>query len=541
MRMPPGVSESSWRAALKAFQEAVGSQWVFTGDEDVALYKDAYSPFYGEPEELLASAAVAPVNVEEVQKVVRVANRYRIPIYPISTGKNLGYGGSAPNLSGSVVLDLKRMNKIIEVDEARAYALVEPGVSYFDLYRYITEKGLKLWIDCPDPGWGSPIGNALDHGVGYTTNHFRNHFDSHCGMEVVLANGELVRTGMGALPGAQTWQQYKFGVGPWVDGIFSQSNFGVVTKMGFWLMPAPDAYLSGTVTVPRFNDLHRLVDIVNYLENIGITNGMPGFGSPLFFRGGFLGGGKPDPGLTALFEKGEPSPQEVDDYAHRQGSAVWSCSLGFYGGENTNAANWEYCKQKLAEIPGVEFASGDHYKLPLAPEQQTMFDLPRFGTPSLQRFVIGARSPINPDPTNGHLWFSPLIPRSGQAILDINRVLRPHFKELGMRGAALYILPAGYFERSFIFTFGFPITHDVETNKRMRETFKTVAGLCAARGWGEYRAPPAFQRLIVDTYSYNNHALRKLHETLKDAIDPNGILAAGRYGIWPKHLRKDEA
>jgi len=542
MRIPPGVSQSSWAEALKGFQEAVGSQWVFTSDEDVALYKDAYSPFYAEADELVASAGVAPASAEEVQKVVRVANRYRIPIYPISTGKNLGYGGSAPNLSGSVVLDLKRMNKVIEVDEARAYALVEPGVSYFDLYRYIQEKGLKLWIDCPDPGWGSPIGNSLDHGVGYTTNHFRNHFDSHCGMEVVLANGEIVRTGMGALPGAQTWQQYKFGVGPWVDGIFSQSNFGVVTKMGFWLMPAPEAYLSGTVTVPRFDDLHRLVDVVNYLENLGVTNGMPGFGSPLFFRGGFFGPRKPDPAVVALFAKGEPSPPEVDEYAHRQGTGVWSATLGFYGGEITNAANWEYCKQKFADIPGVQFAQGDHYKLPLTPDQQTMFDLPRFGTPSLQRFVIGARSATNPNPTNGHIWFSPIIPRSGQAILDINRVLRPHFDELGMRGAATaFMLPAGYFERSFIFTFGFPISHDPQANKRMRETFHTVAKLCAAQGWGEYRAPPAFQQLIVDTYSYNNHALRKLHETLKDAIDPNGILAAGRYGIWPKHLRNGQA
>jgi (+)-pinoresinol hydroxylase len=541
MRMPPGVSQSSWHDALRAFQDAVGSQWVFTSDEDVALYKDAYSPFYGEADELVASAAVAPASVEEVQKVVRVANRYRIPIYPISTGKNLGYGGSAPNLSGSVVLDLKRMNKIIEVDEARAYALVEPGVSYFDLYRHIKEKGLKLWIDCPDPGWGSPVGNSLDHGVGYTANHFRNHFDSHCGMEVVLANGEIVRTGMGALPGAQTWQQYKFGFGPWVDGIFSQSNFGVVTKMGFWLLPAPDAYLSGTVTVPRFNDLHRLVEIVNYLENLGISNGMPQFGSPLFFRGGFLGGRKPDAAQAALFEKGEPTSEEVDNYAHRQGTGVWSCTLGFYGGETTNAANWEYCKQKFAEIPGAQFAPGDHYKFPLAPEQETMFDLPRFGTPSLQRFVIGARSAMNPDPTSGHIWFSPIIPRTGQAILEINRVLRPHFKDLGMRGADSYALPAGYFERSFIFTFGFPITHDEQANRRMRATFKTVAELCAAQGWGEYRAPPAFQKLIADTYSYNNHALRKLHETLKDAIDPNGILAAGRYGIWPKHLRKGES
>ena len=70
-------------------------------------------------------------------------------------------------LSGSVVLDLKRMNRILEVNERNAYVLVEPGVSYFDLYRYIQEKGLKLWVDVPDPGWGSPVGNALDRGGGY--------------------------------------------------------------------------------------------------------------------------------------------------------------------------------------------------------------------------------------------------------------------------------------------------------------------------------------------------------------------------------------
>ncbi len=227
MKVPPGVSPQDFSDALKQFEDIVGEDWVFTSDQDVAMYRDAYSPFYGEEDELVASAAVAPDNVEDVQKIVKVANTYKIPIYAISTGKNLGYGGSAPAYSGSVVLDLKRMNRILEVNEKSAYALVEPGVSYFDLYRYIQEKGLKLWVDVPDPGWGSPVGNSLDRGGGYLYKEYRNHFDSHCGMEIVLANGELLRTGMGAMPGAKTWQQYKSGFGPWIDGIFSQSNFGV--------------------------------------------------------------------------------------------------------------------------------------------------------------------------------------------------------------------------------------------------------------------------------------------------------------------------
>src|SRR5271167_894081 len=281
MKIPPGVSAGDFAEAIKQFEDAVGKEWVFTSDEDVALYRDAYSPFVGEPEERLASAAVAPESAEQVQKVVRVANQYKIPIYPVSTGKNLGYGGSAPVLSGSVVLDLKRMNRILEVNEENAYVLVEPGVSYFDLYRFIQEKGLKLWVDVPDPGWGSPVGNSLDRGGGYLMAQFRNHFDSHCGMEVVLANGEIIRTGMGAMPNAKTWQQYKTGYGPWVDGIFSQSNFGVVTKMGFWLMPEPDAYLSGTVMVPRHQDLIPLIDTINYLENAELFTGLPILFGPL--------------------------------------------------------------------------------------------------------------------------------------------------------------------------------------------------------------------------------------------------------------------
>src|SRR5690606_22715095 len=225
MALPPGVSDADFAAAIAAFKAAVGAEWVFTDEEDTALYKDAYSPLWMEEDEIAVSAAVAPHTAEEVQAVMKIANAHRIPMYPVSTGKNLGYGGSAPVLSGSVVLDLKRMNRILEVNERNAFVLVEPGVSYFDLYRHLQETGSRMWIDCPDPGWGSLIGNALDHGAGFTVTPYRDHFDAHCGMEVVLANGDLVRTGMGALPGAQTWQQYKYGYGPFLDGIFSQSNF----------------------------------------------------------------------------------------------------------------------------------------------------------------------------------------------------------------------------------------------------------------------------------------------------------------------------
>src|SRR5690349_18702968 len=105
--VPQGVSATDFAEALRQFEGAVGKDWVFTKDEDVDLYRDAYSPFWGEEEERRASAAVAPASVEQVQAVMRIANQYKVPMYPVSTGRNLGYGGSAPNHTGSVVLDLK--------------------------------------------------------------------------------------------------------------------------------------------------------------------------------------------------------------------------------------------------------------------------------------------------------------------------------------------------------------------------------------------------------------------------------------------------
>lgn len=543
MAVPPGVSERDFDRALREFENAVGEQWVFASDEDVDLYRDAYSIYKGDPEDRTAAAAVAPYTVEEVQAVVRTANRYRIPIYPISTGKNLGYGGSAPNLSGSVVLDLKRMNRILEISERNASVLVEPGVSYFDLYRYIQERGLKLWVDVPDPGWGSLIGNAVDHGGGYTQPQFRNHFDAHCGMEIVLPDGDLLRTGMGALPGSESWQQYKFGAGPWIDGLFSQSNYGVVTKMGFWLMPEPDAYLTGTVHVPKHDDLIPLVDILNFLENTGVVNGMPRLGS-------MVGGGRlqSEPELQALLARGA-STAELEEYAAVAGRGYWSCTVKFYGPEKAIAANWEYAREKFSAIPGATFVDGESYRFPLTAEQieditRGQADgtgdsaLPDFGVPSLVTFSAGARSETNPNPSSGHVWFSPIIPRSGEAIIEANRVFAEAAGELGLPvEAAGFSLPATYWNRSFMYLYGFPISEDPEANRRTREVFERLVRIAAEHGWGEYRTAPAFQDTVADTYSFNDHALRRFNERLKDAIDPNGIVAAGRYGIWPRHMR----
>jgi hypothetical protein len=546
MVLPPNVSDADFNAALGEFRSAVGANWVFNSDEDVALYRDSYSIQWGEPEERVASAAVAPAKVEEVQQIVRTANRYRIPLYPISTGRNLTYGGSAPTMRGSVVVDLKRMNRIIEVNEANAFALVEPGVSYFDLYHHIQERKLKVWIDCPDPGWGSVVGNAIDRGGGYTAANYRNHFDSHCGMEVVLPSGELLRTGMGAIPKADTWQQYKSGCGPWIDGIFSQSNYGVVTKMGFWLMPQPEAYMRCTVSLPRYRDLGPMVETLNYLENSRITAGFPDIASPLI-------GYPPIAQIQLWNESGPPHmtdehrklltavdlgySRELEAYGLKSQIPYWQLWLSFHGPMEVIEAQWQATQRHFAKIEGAKFSIVDRVSVPLDPAKIEQFHEPEFGIPSLRAFSIGARTPWNPTPSKGHMWFSPIIPRSGAAIIEANRVFSQAARDLGMPLFRSFTLPACFWERSFIFILATPVTEDPETNKRYREGFKKLIEIGGQHGWGEYRTAPVFQKSVMDVYSFNNHALQRFHETLKDAIDPNGVLSPGRYDIWPRHLR----
>jgi FAD/FMN-containing dehydrogenase len=148
-----------------------------------------------------------------------------------------------------VVVDLHKLNKIHEVSEKYAYALVEPGVSFFDLFEYIKERNLKVWISSPALGWGSVIGNSLDRGWGYTPNG--DNCSHICGFEVVMADGSLLRTGMGQLDQAKCWQLFKNGFGPGFDGLFNQSNYGIVVKMVLLLSLSSDLREFGCIPLLR--------------------------------------------------------------------------------------------------------------------------------------------------------------------------------------------------------------------------------------------------------------------------------------------------
>ena len=536
MALPPNLSQAEFNRALGEFEASVGADWVFSSDADVALYRDSYSPFWGEEEERIASAAVAPANVEEVQQVVRIANRYKIPLYPISTGRNLTYGGAAPTLTGSVVLDLKRMNRIIEVNDQRNYALVEPGVSYFDLFKYIRENGLNVMLDVPDPGWGSPMGNSLDHGVGYTMGPYRDHFGSHIGLEIVSPEGELIRTGAGAIPGSDAWQDFHYGIGPSIDGLFAQSNFGIVTKMGVKLMPMPANYMKGTVTVPRYQDLQAMIEEVNYLED-SLLVGMPFYGSPV---GGGLFDSAP---IAELMQNGWPTVQQLEAFVTAQNKTAWSVTFQLYGPEEIVRATWAAVQRRFRDkISGAAFQEHEFYNLPIPDADiPALPDKALLGIPNLEIFHIVNRNPMNDnDPPDGHADMFTMAPRTAEGVHTAARALAEAYLESGFPPATHpFSTPITFYARALVVAVLIPTWRDPVKNAASRALYERCLDKVAEQGMGTYRTNPAFQELAVSKYSFNDNALLKFQEKLKDSIDPNGIISPGRYGIWPANMRNN--
>ena len=547
--LPPGVSARQFARALTEFEGIAGKDWVLSSDEDIAPYRDHFSMLKDQPDELIPAAAVCPADVAQVQAIVRVANRYKTPLFAISTGKNFAYGGPAPNVRGSVTVDLKRMNRVLEVDEKRHFALVEPGVSYLDFYRYLQERNLKVWVDTADVGWGGLMGNALERGTGYTMGPYRDHASAHCGMEVVLPNGELMRTGMGALPGSRSWQDYKHGFGPDPAGLFAQGGFGIVVKMGFRLMPQPEHWRTGLVTVPKRRDLIPLIDTINYLTDLFVI-GEPLYGSPLRIL-------KDDAAFVKAAEAFDEA--ELDRIAAAHGLHAWQVELQFYGSERSTLANWEWAKELvLRKIPGAQCFEGESLSVPVTQEQIERSTRPypapyasqmrrnvMHGVPKLYVWWMPSRTEEFPDSWNeSHIGLFSMVGRSGEAVLQAQRDFDRIAREIGIRPASLYAIstPVNWHQSAFFMgngAFG-SSTHNETTPAAKLAQITLLRELLkrnAAAGYGDYRAPPVLQDAVSDQYSFNDHVLRRFSETLKDAIDPNGILLPGRGGVWPRALR----
>lgn len=496
VRLPPDTTQEAFDAAIKELKGTLGDENVEVSDKALVdgwylEHPNTHDAFHVvEQEELVSSAVVFPGSTEEVQAVVRWANKHSIPVYPISLGRNVGYGGAAPRVPGGVVVDLgRRMSKVLKIDGDNASCVVEPGVTYFALYEEIQKRNLALWIDCPDLGGGSVLGNAIDRGVGYTP--YGDHFANHCGMEVVLPSGELLRTGMGAMPGKDgsdnpTWQSFQPAFGPYVDGIFSQSNFGIVTKMGFWLMP-DTPHQSYCYTFPRDDDFEEIVDLIRPLAQQRILGNIPQLR--------YIIQELNVTGRRKHTFHSSPTPmtrEEIREAAKTLplGDCAWVFYGTQYGPPDSIAAQMRVIQESFGKIPGSKLflpkdVPEDHY---LHSRVQVCSGVP----------VLRELDWLNWLPNAAHLFFSPIAPTRGKDARVIHEIVRKGHEKYGfdlfptlcVAGREIHYITNIIFDRA-----------DPSQKERAVKLMRELIAQCAAEGYGEYRT----HLLFADQVSSNIH------------------------------------
>ncbi|MBI3961214.1 MAG: FAD-binding oxidoreductase [Deinococcus sp.] len=221
----------------KALEQLLGPERVLRDPERLAPYAQDMT----ENEPAQPDFVVKPVTVEEVQALVQLANKERVPLTPVVARTNLG--GLGIPVEGGIVVDLTEMNRLLAVDPDAMYALLEPGVTYAQLRQHLDQHYPDLLTGYPlSPPSSSVLCNCLLDGL--VNLSFRHGSTSRWlnGLEAVLPSGEVVRTGAAALRfgrGGETW----FGRGPLPDltGLFIswQGTTGIVTKGAVQLWPTP--------------------------------------------------------------------------------------------------------------------------------------------------------------------------------------------------------------------------------------------------------------------------------------------------------------
>jgi 4-cresol dehydrogenase (hydroxylating) flavoprotein subunit len=515
--LPPGLSRGEFEAACKELRAIVGDDWLLASEDRLASYADPYSPGLGDAH--APAGAILAASVEEIRAVLAVANSRGLPLWTVSLGRNYAYGGAAPCLNGLMVLDLQRMRGI-EVNAELAYAMVEPGVTYLDLYKFIQDRKLGLWIDCTDPGWGSVLGNTLERGIGYTP--FGDHAGQQCGMEVVLSGGEVVRTGVGAMAGNPAWPLYKYAFGPSLDGLFMQSNFGVVTKIGVWLMPEPEVY---AVVEIMFRGEEDIVPVIDTLRALRLDGTVPTATIANWMR---LAAGN---STRAKWYDGKgPMPQNaIEALMAEMQIGYWGMRFGLYGPAKIVAEKLRLAESAFFRIDGAEltvetYRAGD--KIP--PEHGTPAGIPSIDLMPLN--WLGGRG--------AHIECPLVVPMLGADFLALYRRRTELFHAEGFDH---YCGLTSTTPRCFINTGSIIFDRDdAEQCARARKLGRTLIEDASKRRLAGYRAHIAEMDLVAAQFDFNGHSAMRLYERLKDVLDPGGILSPGKQGIWPKALRNNE-
>lgn len=527
-------------AAITAWQRELGAGQVVCDPQGVAHYTRSVCASTRQ-----VVAVLKPSTAEEVRRIVAVANEHKIPLYPISCGKQWGMGSRLPVRDGAAILDLSGLNRIVEVNAQFHYAVVEPGVTQRQLLDHIRENNQPLMLNVTgSTSDTSLIGNAMDRGVGY--------FDSRAhglsNLEVVLGNGATIRTGFGHYANAKTKNLYRHGIGPSLDGLFPQGNFGIVVSACIDLMPKAEAHMAAIIKIGDEACLPRLVDAFVSLRARGIFTTIAHIGNrersfitlaPLLYKQLVAAGDPP----------GDAARTKAVRLLEEGGFGPWSAAIGVLG----TKAQLRIAKKEIRRAVGG-FAKTMFLDDALVGKAKALCSalsfLPVF---KKQLMLLRAVEPVYgftrgeatdqslkavywacgdlahldaPDPDHsdsGVLFCLPILPAHGPTVAEAVRDTRETFARHGFEAAiTVNLMDTKAMEGVVSLAFD---RRNAEQARRAHACIQEMEARYMAQGYPPYRVGINSMHQVVDPADPFWQTVRGL----KQVLDPNGIIAPGRY------------
>lgn len=197
------------------------------------------------------TCAVWAESAEQISEILKLSNREKIPVIP--RGAGTGLSGMAVPIEGGIVLDLSRMNRIMKISIEDRLSIVQPGVVYVDLEKALSPFGFFF---PPDPASGKVStlgGNVATNAGGLKGAKYGTTRDYVLGLQVVLPDGRIMRTGSKAMKSVSGYDLTRLFVG-------SEGTLGVVTEITLKINPKPTATSTALATFDSLEDAGRAIN-----------------------------------------------------------------------------------------------------------------------------------------------------------------------------------------------------------------------------------------------------------------------------------------
>jgi 4-cresol dehydrogenase (hydroxylating) len=478
-----------------------------------------------------------PASQDEIQKIVTIAQREDIKLYPISSGKNWGYSDGLPIRDNNVVIDLSLMNKIHEYNADLGYITLEPGVTQQQLSDFLYANGDTHIMS---PTGSSPqttiIGNYLERGFGIAPH--MDHAAAVTHLQAVLGDGSVYEPVLTQLGCKQIDKLYRHGLGAYTDGLFFQSGLGIVTQMSVKLSRKADASLVVIAEVHGKN----IGAVVEALRGLRQRWDTPSLSMKLFNASYIMAAsGVPYP-KDLLNENHALTAAQLNDIASENDIAPYSIVASVTGPKaltrgiardlrralKPHAKKYVPINENLyALLQKVKAFLPQNMRQkikPLTSLWSFMHGKPSEDILSFAYWRSGKTPPPNMpvDPARdgcGIIWYAPIIPMTADAVQSFEALLDDICAQYGITPAYNF---TNYADSYFVGLTALMYERDTGVDLAQKCYLHLMEeGL--KRGFAPYRAPSfALERL----YS----GVSPLNLRMGQAVDPKQIISPSRYG-----------